>query len=156
MSAAPRELRVRGRVVLTRSIIACVLTRGPDQHPFAETTEDGQHLRRPFTGRAEPVRYLRVELRRFTRAEDQVPVAEDEPHAPGEDVEPLEPAVVPLEGDTLNLCLGPGRRWCLAGLCNTPCVTSRTTLRSVIPRISAASAPLRPSTGRLASGRPRG
>ncbi len=36
---------------------------------------------------------LRVELRRFTSAEDQVLVAEDETHPPGEDVEPFEPVV---------------------------------------------------------------
>ena len=44
-------------------------------------------------GAAEPVRHLGVELGRLADAEDQILVAQHEPHPPGQDVEPLEPVV---------------------------------------------------------------
>ena len=67
--------------------------RRADVHPLAGAAEDAEHLGRALAGAAEPVRHLGVELGRLADAQDEVLVAEDEPHPAGQHVEPLEPVV---------------------------------------------------------------
>lgn len=72
-------------------------------YPFARSAEDAQHLGRLVAGGPEPVRHLGVELGCFADAEDEVLVAEHEPHLSRQDVQPLEAVV----GAWVRLGLGP-------------------------------------------------
>ena len=74
-------------------LTARVCSRCPDVHPLAGASEDAEHLGGAVAGAAEPVRHLGVELGCLADTEDQILVAEHEPHPAGEDVEPLEPVV---------------------------------------------------------------
>lgn len=62
-------------------------------YPFAGATEDAQHLGRSVAGGPEPVGHLSVELGCLAGAEDEVLVAEHQPHLSGQHVQPLEPVV---------------------------------------------------------------
>jgi hypothetical protein len=60
-------------------------------HASAGAAEDAEYLGGTIAGAAEPVRQHGVELGRFTHPEDEVPLAQDEPQPPREDVELLIP-----------------------------------------------------------------
>src|SRR3954451_10647285 len=56
---------------------------------FALGTEQAQELDRLRVRRAEPVRHVGVDLGLPTRGETEVPLGEDQPQPPVEDVDPL-------------------------------------------------------------------
>ena len=85
--------------------------------PLTLRTEQAEDLGRLRPVAAEPVRDPGVELGHLARAEHQVVVAEDEPHPPGQDVEPLVALMrtqprSPLLGGTMifHACTPPGCR----------------------------------------------
>lgn len=91
---------------------------GPYMRSYALQAEEDEKLDHAAVGAAEPVRHGRVELGRLTGRQRQVALAEDQPQAAVEHIQPLE-TFVRLEGRfegagragmiILKACTPPGR-----------------------------------------------